>query len=133
MGVEGKKSTFKNPIKLLIAKVFTERNARIAGLLLLLFTCYAAIAFTSFIFTWKNDHDLLYAPVGEVLFNPELRVENWLGKLGALLSHSLMYDGFGLASFGFVFIAFLLGFKLVSGISLLPLSRSIKHTLFFVI
>lgn len=123
----------KAPFTWLTVNVFTERNARIAGLILLLFTCYAAIAFTSFIFTWKKDHDLLFVPAFDLLFDPQLQVENWLGKLGALLSHALMYDGFGLSSFGLVFITFLMGFKLLSGISLLPLGRSIRHTLFFVI
>ncbi len=63
-------------------------------------------AFTSFFKTWKIDQ----SAIGE-LTNRETPVENSIRKLGASLSHLLIYKGIGIGAF---FIAFMV---LVTGVS----------------
>ncbi|MCW3078292.1 MAG: cell division FtsK/SpoIIIE [Bacteroidetes bacterium] len=87
-----------------------ERTQKITGLLLVLFAGYLAIAFTSYFFTWDIDQDKVLGSSG-TLFNPETKVQNWLGKAGALISHLFMYKGFGASSFLLVPVLFLYGIQ----------------------
>lgn len=87
-----------------------ERTQKIIGLLLVLFAGYLAIAFTSYFFTWDVDQDKVLGSSG-TLFNPETKVQNWLGKAGALISHLFMYKGFGASSFILVPVLFLYGIQ----------------------
>ena len=109
-------------VKKLIAD---ERLHKITGLTLILFSAYMLIAFTSFFFTWEVDQDLL-----EHLGEKDVQVENWLGKLGAIISHQFIHRGFGIASFVFVLISFIAGFRILFKISLLPIRQVLKYSLF---
>ncbi|NUM49642.1 MAG: DNA translocase FtsK 4TM domain-containing protein [Flavobacteriales bacterium] len=86
-----------------------EKFQRILGLLFLLLSLYLFASFTSYLFTWKSDQDKLFYPAAELLFNNELTVENWLGKIGALTGHFFIYKTFGIASFSFIAIFSMLG------------------------
>jgi len=108
----------------------SEKNRQIIGLALILFSIYLLIAFVSYLFTWKIDQSKVELSLIEFLFNSEILVENWLGKLGAITSHLFIYNWFGIASFLFVFLFFLFGFKVLFNVSLLPLKRSLKISLF---
>src|SRR5690606_26885765 len=96
--------------KLARARAFfaDERVHKVSGLFLVLASCYLLVAFTSYLFTWRIDQDLMGRPWSEI-FSPEVRVENWLGKLGALVSHRFIFRWFGLAAFLFVAWTFLIG------------------------
>ncbi|GLR17495.1 DNA translocase FtsK [Portibacter lacus] len=48
-----------------------------------------------------------------VLFEGELGVNNWLGRLGAVVSNAFFYWGFGLPSVTTVFLLFRLGYDLI--------------------
>lgn len=110
------------------------RTRKVAGGFLILFSAYLGLAFTSFLFTWEMDQDKVTAPGWwEFLLDPEVRVENWLGKLGALLSHFLIHNWFGIASFLFVPLLFLSGVRALFRISLLELRRTVPILLFLVI
>jgi len=87
-----------------------ERTQKISGLLLILFSSYLAIAFTSYFFTWDVDQDKVL-DTANTLFNPETKVNNWLGKAGALISHLFLYKGFGAASFVLVPVLFIYGLQ----------------------
>lgn len=124
----------KNPLKPIGAFLKSKRFRRILGLFFILTSIYLVVAFTSFLITWEYDQDKV---VGygffELLFSPEIRVENWLGKLGAVVSHQFMHNGFGVSSFLFVLFFFLLGFKSLTTISLIPLRKTFKLSFFFLI
>lgn len=77
-----------------------ERTQKIIGLSLILFASYLCIAFISYFFTWDVDQDKVMGPLSE-LFNPDTKIKNWLGKLGALVSHQFMHKWFGAPSFIF--------------------------------
>lgn len=76
----------------------SEKSQKILGLVFILSGVYFALAFTSYLFTRDVDHDKVLAPLSEY-FGTEIKVQNWLGKAGALLSHLFVYKGFGLAAF----------------------------------
>lgn len=87
-----------------------ERTQKIFGLSLILSGAYMAIAFISYFFTWDVDQDKVMGPLSE-LFNPDIKVKNWLGKLGALVSHQFMHKWFGVSSFLFVPVLVMYGLQ----------------------
>lgn len=127
-----KKSAFSK--KLSIAKytdfIKNEKTQQISGLVMILFSAYLLIAFTSFLFTWKEDQSKVELPFFDYLFDSSISVENWLGKIGAITSHVFIFNWFGIASFLFVGLFFLIGFRILFKISLLPILKSIKYSLF---
>lgn len=125
----------KTPYKLvekskqLFAFTQSERFQKIFGLTLLLFGVYLMIAFTSFAFTWEVDQDKV---LGD-LFSPEVRVENWLGKFGAYISHVFIYKWFGLPSYIFAFLAFITGLRIAFNLKILNLNKTYVFSFFFLI
>lgn len=105
-----------------------ERFHKMLGGALILFSLYLLIAFASYLFTWKADQDKVdSAGFFSFLFSSgDVKVENWLGKLGALLSHQFIHRWFGVASFIFIINFFVFGFKGVTRINLLPVKRMVK-------
>lgn len=87
-----------------------ERTQKILGLLLILASAYMAIAFISYFFSWDVDQDKVLGSTTD-LFKPETKVKNWLGKVGALVSHWFMYKAFGAASFLLVPVLFVYGLQ----------------------
>ena len=115
-------------------KIKVSQNAKlIIGGLFILTSIYLFAAFLSYIFTWKVDQHILFLPVGEILSNPELQVENWLSKFGALVSHFFIYHTIGITAFVFPFILFLIGFKITFNHLLLPIKTTIIKSFWFVI
>lgn len=111
---------------------------KIVGLFLLISSITFAIAFISYLFTWQNDQSYISSANGgwNTLFKTAkelsedgqpMILENKLGKLGALLANQFIYEWFGVASFIFIFILFILGYKLLYLRSLLPLGKSLIY------
>ena len=90
-----------------------QRHPKIGGLIALLFSSYLGIAFVSYLFTWYRDqnHVLFYS--WSLLFEGDVEIDNWLGKLGAITSNFFIYWGFGVGSFILVYLLFRLGLFLV--------------------
>lgn len=86
-----------------------ERFRKILGIIIILFSVYLTISLTSYFFTWKADQDKVLNLSTQMLFDSSVSVENWLGRLGALISNAFFYWGFGVASVLFVFVFFKLG------------------------
>lgn len=110
-----------------------KRAKLIGGVLLLLFSTYLFIAIISFFFTWSVDQDKVIDGYWALLSNKEIKVANWLGKTGAILSHWFMHRGFGIASLFFVPVIFALGFKLVFKIKLIPFRKTLKHSMILLV
>ncbi len=111
------------------AKAFfaDERVHKVTGLFLILASAYLLVAFTSFLFTWRADQDLIGRSWSEI-FSTDVHVENWLGKLGALTAHQFIHKWFGIAAFAMVFWSFLLGIRILLGSWLLPPRRTFGWT-----
>lgn len=123
-----------NKLRALITTIRTnERLHRLTGaFLLFIVTPYLAVAFGSYFFTWQADQDKVMGPLSE-LFSPGVAVKNILGKFGALVSHSFMHNGFGATSFFFPLMSFLAGLQLLAGVKLMPLGRTFRLGLFFLV
>ena len=117
---EGRWARFK-------ALLADERTHKVVGLFLVLSAFYLIVAFTSFLFTWRIDQDLVGRPWGAI-FDPSIRAENWLGKFGALLSNKFIYTWFGLAAFALPLWSFLGGVRMLLGTWLLPVNRTLGWT-----
>lgn len=81
------------------------------GLFLFVFGLYLLIAFISFLFSGHADHSKLDLSWRELLANTDIKVENKAGKTGAYLSHVLINQGFGLASFALIFMLVVTAFQ----------------------
>lgn len=106
----GKQSAWLSKFKQVQSIYASERGNKIRGLLLLLAASYLSIAFISYFFSWSVDQDKVLGPASE-LFRPETKVNNWLGKFGALVSHLFLYKWFGVASFVLVPVLVLRGIE----------------------
>lgn len=86
----------------------------ISGFFLLGNSLFLFLSFFSFLFHWKNDQSQL-----DKLFDKEIRAENLLGKIGAILAHYFIYCGIGISAFFFPLLLFLTGFIILFGGKLL--------------
>jgi S-DNA-T family DNA segregation ATPase FtsK/SpoIIIE len=123
------------------------RVIKIAGLLSLLMSIYFLIAFTSYLFTWQEDQSYIASTNGgwhnlatgktvqEIADNggnPQI-AQNWLGKFGALLSNQFIYEWFGVASFLFVFVFFVIGYRLLFKVKLFSIVKTLAYSIFCIV
>jgi S-DNA-T family DNA segregation ATPase FtsK/SpoIIIE len=90
-----------------------ERIPKLIGILCLFFALYLFIAFVSYIFTWAIDQDKVFRFTWNQVLRSDINMANWLGRLGAIVSNTFFYWGFGLASFIFVYLLGKLGLWLI--------------------
>jgi len=55
------------------------------------------------------------------------------GQFGALLSNQFIYEWFGVASFLFVFVLFIVGYRLLFKVRLYPLGKTAGYSLFLLV
>jgi S-DNA-T family DNA segregation ATPase FtsK/SpoIIIE len=114
-----------------LASMSVERKKQVRlgfGIFFLLagvFTCFSII---SYCFSWKQDQDNLMSSkgIGSFLFKDQIPVANWGGRLGAALSHALVYSGAGIASLAVGLAIGGLGLSLVYGKKVVPLLRYLR-------
>ncbi|MDD5571969.1 MAG: DNA translocase FtsK 4TM domain-containing protein, partial [Bacteroidales bacterium] len=116
-------------------KQFTldSRFFRVTGLIFILLSVYFLIAFSSYIFTWDVDFDKVKGSWLSLMTDNNVKVENWLGKFGAVISHIFIYNGFGVASFLFVLIFLTIGLKLFIQVSMFNLKKLLGLSFFLLI
>ena len=121
-----KKKGNRFSIDQLYSKVDRRKTKSITGTILLLLSIYLFIAFVSYLFTWKQDQNLIIDKgFFEFIFgDTSTEVSNWLGKFGAWISHLFIYSWFGVASFAFSLLCFISGIRLLVNIRLLPLRKT---------
>jgi len=125
-----KKQSF---FKKMVAFFKDPRVHKTFGLFLCLFSLFLFVSFISYFSTWKADESIVdKAKWYNILFSDE-PVNNWMGRLGAYFAHIFLKKWFGIASFGILFLFFINGLKLFINVSLLPLLKTFKHTLFWII
>ncbi|HTC20963.1 MAG TPA: DNA translocase FtsK 4TM domain-containing protein, partial [bacterium] len=112
------------PVKELVRD---ERTHKILGIASLLAGLFLFIAFTSYLFTWKEDQDQIFRSGLSILKPNDLHIANLLGSLGAYISHIFVYRGFGLASYLFCTTFVVVGINLLLGHRLFSLPRNLKY------
>jgi S-DNA-T family DNA segregation ATPase FtsK/SpoIIIE len=123
-------SSAGSPLKSFVRFLKDERTHRVTGLALLLFSLYLFIAQLSYIFTWQNDQDKVMGSWWQLLSNNDLKVDNWLGKMGAIVSHQFIYNWFGISSFIFCYVFFLAGIRILLKKKILPFRKSLRISFF---
>src|SRR5687767_1364462 len=122
--LKSKKSQSPDPDKLKPEKeeqvsvkelVKDERTHKIAGTFCLLICLFLFIAFASYLFTWREDQDKVFRGASILLPSNEVSTENLLGNLGAYISHQFFFNGFGIASFLFCSLFFVIGINALTG------------------
>ena len=101
-----KKSKSKEP------KDYTLLN-KVMGSLFFAFAMFLTLASISYLFSWRTDQSILNAGINEFLFDfKNLVPKNMMGKMGALLAHTFIYNGFGIGAFLLYPIFLIIGFNL---------------------
>jgi S-DNA-T family DNA segregation ATPase FtsK/SpoIIIE len=123
-----------NPVTGFITRIReNERLHKLSGAFLVFIVApYLTVAFISYFFSWQVDQDKVMGQAG-TLFQPGVRVENVLGKFGALISNLFIHNWFGVTSFFFPLIALVGGLRLLTGIKILPPGKTFRLGLFFML
>ncbi len=104
-----------------------ERTHKIIGAFFLLIAFLLFVAFTSYLFTWQEDQSKVWNNP-KILLHPQT-VANMLGVAGAYFSNIFFRQGFGIASYLFCSLFFVIGVNLFFGRRLFSLSRNIKYVI----
>jgi len=107
-----------------------ERYRKIIGAALILFAAFLLLSFTSYLITWKQDYNYFDDSFFKMLFNSSIKVENWMGRLGALIANLFIKKWFGIASYLFVLLFFISGIRLLLKVSIIPVWRTYKYSFF---
>lgn len=106
-----------------------ERTRKIAGSVSLLVSLFLLIAFISYLSTWKEDQDKVFRGASILLPSEDVQTTNLLGNFGAYISHMFFYNGFGVASFLFCTLFFVVGTNAVLGRKVFSIWRNIRYVL----
>jgi S-DNA-T family DNA segregation ATPase FtsK/SpoIIIE len=126
--ITSKKTSFS--LRSFFSSFKDERFRKITGAAMILFSAFLLLSFTSYLLSWKNDYNYLDGSFFRQLFNSSIKVENWMGRLGALIANVFIKKWFGVASFLFILIFLVTGIRLLLRISILPIWRTYKYSFF---
>jgi S-DNA-T family DNA segregation ATPase FtsK/SpoIIIE len=104
-----------------------ERTHKIAGSICLLLAILFFIAFTSYLFSWEEDQDKVFKEGYKLLIGTDTKVANLMGSFGAIISHLLIYKGFGIASYLICTFFFIIGINLFFGKKIFSVVRNLKY------
>ncbi len=122
MAKQNSKGVANNATDTVNKKFSLQMNRRqkfIVGIVFIFFSLALLLSFISYFITGNADQNTV-----NQLTNRSLEAENWLGKLGAYLADFFLYQGFGVTSFLFVRILFLVGAYMVLDMSLSKLKKN---------
>jgi S-DNA-T family DNA segregation ATPase FtsK/SpoIIIE len=109
------------------SKSISARNKTLVGLGFIVFSLFLLIAFTTYFLSWKEDFSLVANKSFWALIQSDEAVNNRLGKLGAYLSHLMVYRSFGISALLFVPFIFLVGAKIIGVFKELKLKKVFRH------
>lgn len=122
MAKQNSKGVANNATDTVNKKFSLQMNRRqkfIVGIVFIFFSLALLLSFISYFITGNADQSAV-----NQLTNRSLEAENWLGKLGAYLADFFLYQGFGVTSFLFVRVLFLVGAYMVLDMSLSKLKKN---------
>jgi S-DNA-T family DNA segregation ATPase FtsK/SpoIIIE len=105
----------------------------VVGMFIMLFSFALLLAFTSYLFSGRNDQSIVESIWDTSIQESGREVDNLLGILGAILSYFFIYKWFGIASYLFLPIFFLTGFRIIYLSSPIPLGTLIKTIFYFLL
>ena len=107
-----------------------ERTHKIAGTFCLLLASFLFIAFSSYLFTWREDQDKVLNHGASILLpSGAIKTNNLLGNIGAYISHQFFYNGFGLASYFFCSLFFVMGANWLFTRKIFSVWRNVRYVM----
>lgn len=103
-----------------------ERTWKITGFIFLVISIFLLISFVSYFFTWRQDFTQV-SRGWELVSDFDARVENMLGKFGALASHLFIYKLFGVAAVLICTFFFVVGVNLMWRRRVFSIWRNLKY------
>ena len=111
------------------AVVRDERTSKIMGGICLLMTLFLFVAFTSYLFTWQEDQDMVQLWRTHLFSINDIKANNLMGYIGAFLAYQMMFNGFGLAAYLFCTFFFVLGVNLFFTKPIFSVWRNIRYVI----
>ncbi|MDX2195639.1 MAG: DNA translocase FtsK 4TM domain-containing protein [Cytophagales bacterium] len=102
----------------------------IFGLFFIFSSVFITFSLISYLFTGNADQSVVEALFTTSATESGRETENWLGLVGAIVSHYLIFKGFGIASLFFMPLLFVYGVKIVFQKEIYPARKLLNHTLF---
>ncbi len=121
---KSKKSSSSSPKK--------EKFRKILGFFLILVSVFLLFAFTSYFFSWWIDFDKI-SKLALSDLSGKVEIQNWMGFAGAYLSDILIKKCFGISSYLFILIFFIIGVKLFLNIKLLSIGKTFRYSFIAII
>lgn len=106
-----------------------ERSHKIAGILLILLSLFLFISFTSYLFTWNEDQSVVSGGVGVLFSSDTPQVENAMGTFGAYFADLFFRKGFGIASYMFCILFFVIGINLIAPKRVFSVLRNLRYVI----
>ncbi len=109
------------------------------GWFLIFASVFLVFAFFSYFLSWKSDYDKIQiwtlSGLNEISDFEDInhQPKNFMGSLGAKISHFFIYSTFGIGSFVFPYLFFISGFAIVFNKILTPIKKSYRVLLFYAI
>ncbi len=125
------KNKKNNPIfKNLKERLNDFRIRFFSGLFLIIYAIFLFVAFLSFVFTGGADHSKFNIDFFEFIFDSDINVENWTGKIGAYFADLFINSGIGIAAFILVVALIIVAFRMIN-VKLAPIRKGLLHCFFF--
>ncbi len=108
--------------------IHDERSHKIAGTVLILISFLLFVAFTSYLFTWEQDQSGIRD--AKILFpDSNQHFANALGTIGAYISDLFFRSGFGIASYLFCLLFFVIGVNLFAPRKIFSVKRNLRYVI----
>ena len=104
-----------------------DRLPKIFGVFCLLFAIYLTIAFASYVFTWKFDQNFVHNFEWAFFSESNTEIKNSLGKLGAVVSNTLINNWFGVAAIFFIYIFVTIGLNKLKAVPFASYWKNIRN------
>lgn len=104
-----------------------DRFPKIFGVFCLLFAIYLSIAIVSYFFTWQADQNYVHNFDWALFSQNNAEIQNSLGKLGAVISNTLINNWFGIPALLFIYIFGTIGLKKLKGIPFSSYWKNIRN------
>ena len=106
-----------------------ERTSKIMGAISLLITLFLFVAFTSYLFTWQEDQDMVQLWRTHLFTVNDLKANNLMGYFGAFVAYQIIFNGFGIPAYLLCSFFFVLGVNLFFTKPIFSLWRNVRYVL----
>ena len=106
-----------------------ERTSKIFGAVSLLVTLFLFVAFTSYLFTWQEDQDMVQLWRTHLFTVNDLKANNLMGYIGAFVAYQIMFNGFGIPAYLICTFFFVLGVNLFFTKPIFSLWRNLRYVM----